>query len=176
MFVTKSLILEVHRSPKIHLKRSKTFTWTHKRPMFDVSYEKQLLTRNKLRNHQNTCNLQCFKRKPWFVDPPPGHLSWASLGLQNVSEASQKLILMGSYMRVAWKCDFCRMSLTKSLFLLFHGPPKMTLKSVENEILVLNTLVKWWLVKNHKKLCKKVTGSAIPDACSSLGWPYKKSQ
>ena len=33
--------------------------------------------------------------------PHPGHLSEASLGLQNGSEASQKLILMGSYMQVA---------------------------------------------------------------------------
>ena len=159
MSLTKSLVLEVHWTPKIYLKRSKTFTWTQKCPIFDVSYKKQLLTRNKLRNHQNTHNLQWFNWKPSFVDPPPGHLSWASLGLQNVSEASQKLILMGSYMRVAWKGNFCRTSLTKSLFLLFHGTPKMSLKSVENAILVLNTLMKWRLVKHQKNYAKKSCGT-----------------
>ena len=47
-----------------------------------------------------------FRAKTNVRGPSLGNLSWASLGLQNVSEASQKLILMGSYMRVARKADF----------------------------------------------------------------------
>ena len=88
---------------------------------------------------------------------PPRHLSWGSSGPQHGSEVSQKWVLMRSYMWVARKLDFSRMSLTKSLFLLFHGPPKMSLEPPANEILALNTLIKWSLVWNLKKWSKKVT-------------------
>ena len=134
----------VHETPNVYLKGTKTLTLAYKCSIFDVSYKKHLSTTRKLWNHQNTCKLHCFGRKPSFV-APPGHLSWASLGPQHGSEASQKWVLMRSYMRVARKLDFWRMSFTKSLFLLFHGPPKVRLESAENEILVLNTLIKWSL-------------------------------
>ena len=72
MSLTKSLVLTVHWAPNIYLKRLKTFTLTDKCSIFDVSYKKHLVTTRKLWNHQNTCNLQCFGRKPSFVDPPLG--------------------------------------------------------------------------------------------------------
>ena len=91
MSLTKSLVLEVHWTAKIHLKRSKTFTWTHKCSIFDVPYKKHLVTRRKLWNHQNTFNFQCFKRKPSFVDPPLG----TSLGPHGRLNTAQKRLRKG---------------------------------------------------------------------------------
>ena len=86
MYLTKSLVLKVHRTPNIDLKRPKTFTLTHKCSNFDVSYKKHLLTTRQLWNHQNTCNLRCFGRKPSFVDPPLGVFLGPQWGLKTAQK------------------------------------------------------------------------------------------
>ena len=86
MYLTKSLVLPVHWPPNIHPKRLKAFTLIYKCWIFDGNYKEHLLTTRKATNHENTCNLQCFGRKPSFVDPPLG----ASLGSHWSFNTAQK--------------------------------------------------------------------------------------
>ena len=149
MYLTKSLVLTVPQTAYIYLKRPKGCTLRHKCSIFDVRYEKHVLPARKLWNHQKACNSQCFWRKhrswtpPW--EPILGALE-ASTRLRSVAE----VILTRSHMRIPWKSDFWRMSLTKSLFLAFRGPLETEFGALPNKIWAFNTLVTWrivWIIK-----------------------------
>ena len=70
MYLTKSRLLEVEGTLNICLKPPTTFVLGHKYANVELERQKKAIKTPNCEIVQKRCYLQCFDRKPWFVDPP----------------------------------------------------------------------------------------------------------
>ena len=155
MYLTKSLVLTVHWTPNIYLKQLQTFTETYKCWIFDVCCKKHFLTTRKLWNHQNTCNLHGFERKPSFVDPPLGVFlgpHWGIKAAQKRRRSDFDKVSPADWVK-SW---FLKDVISKITVFGIPGRPETDFGTLLHKIWAFETWITWCMVWNTKKRPKKV--------------------